>query len=150
MANNQVNLHKNIENLSVFSGICSRLVRIHWHLQPARDCFSKSYILNAKSRRDVLRIHPAAKRSVHHAYSPPTAVRIPGNLFFSSQISCSKLLKSRLQLSREIIAFEALDARFGHVQPYELSTTWYWFCYLFLYMSEWVQGPYLLRSEKFK
>ena len=82
MANYEVNLHKNIENLSVFSGIFSRLVRIQWHLQPARDCFSKSYILYGKSRQSDHAICLAAKWLGHRSCAPPAAVRIPSNKFF--------------------------------------------------------------------
>ena len=48
------------------------------------------------------------------------------------------------------MAFEALDAIFGPLQPYEMRTTLYSFCYIFLYISEWVKGKDGLRIEKFK
>ena len=150
MANNQVNLHKNIEKLSVFSGIFSRLVRIQWHLQPARDCFSKSYILYGKSRQYDHAICLAAKRLGHRSCAPRQLVESRQIIIFSSQIPYPKLLKSRLELSPWIMACEPWDAIFDLFQPYAFWTSLYWFCYIIVYILEWVHGPYLLRSEKFK
>jgi hypothetical protein len=41
--NIQVNLHNNIEKMSVFSGIFSQLVHIQGHLNPARDFFLRNH-----------------------------------------------------------------------------------------------------------